>query len=100
MSLNRRNLMKVGAALSLGILAKSLGVSLAASNPVPESSGIQKITKTDEEWKALLTPEQYQVLRHEGRSGRSPMNIMTVKPKAPTNVQAVRWRSVFLRDEI
>lgn len=58
--------MKVGLALGLGILAKSLNVSLAASNPVPENSDIQKITKTDEEWKALLTPEQYQVLRHEG----------------------------------
>ena len=30
MSMNRRNLMKVGAALSLGILAKSLGVSLGS----------------------------------------------------------------------
>ncbi len=58
--------MKVGAALGLGILAKSLGVSLAASNPAPENPGIQKVTKTDEEWKALLTPEQYQVLRQEG----------------------------------
>ena len=58
--------MKVGVALGLGVLAKSLGVSLAASNPLPENSDIQKITKTDEEWKALLTPEQYQVLRHEG----------------------------------
>ena len=58
--------MKVGVALSLGVLAKSLGVSLAASNPLPENSDIQKVTKTDEEWKALLTPEQYQVLRQEG----------------------------------
>ena len=58
--------MKVGVALGLGVLAKSLSVSLAASNSVPEHSDIQKITKTDEEWKALLTPEQYQVLRKEG----------------------------------
>jgi len=58
--------MKVGVALGLGVLAKSLSVSMAASNPVPEHSGIQKISKTDEEWKALLTPEQYQVLRKEG----------------------------------
>ncbi len=57
--------MKVGAALSLGLLAKSLGVSLAAGNPARERNGIQKITKTDEEWKALLTEMQYQVLRHE-----------------------------------
>ncbi|MGH7164364.1 MAG: peptide-methionine (R)-S-oxide reductase MsrB [Nitrospiraceae bacterium] len=27
---------------------------------------IVKITKTDEEWRKLLTPEQYQVLRKEG----------------------------------
>ena len=57
--------MKVGVALSLGVLAKSLGVSLAASIPMPENSDIPKITKTDEEWKVLLTPMQYQVLRHE-----------------------------------
>jgi peptide-methionine (R)-S-oxide reductase len=24
------------------------------------------VTKTDEEWRHLLTPDQYQVLRHEG----------------------------------
>ncbi len=58
--------MKVSVALGLGVLAKSLGVSLAAPNPTPEQSKIEKITKTDEEWKAQLTPEQYQVLRHEG----------------------------------
>ena len=37
--------MKVGAALGLGILAKSLGVSLAASSPAPENSDIQKVIK-------------------------------------------------------
>jgi peptide-methionine (R)-S-oxide reductase len=37
---------------------------------------IEKIVKTDDEWKKLLTPEQYNVLRKEGteRSFTSPLN--------------------------
>ena len=27
---------------------------------------VEKITKTDVEWKALLTPEQYRILRRHG----------------------------------
>jgi hypothetical protein len=57
--------MKVGMALGFGVLAKSLGVSLAAPNPSAGGEDITKITKTDVEWKALLTPMQYRVLRHE-----------------------------------
>jgi peptide-methionine (R)-S-oxide reductase len=40
-------------------------VSLAAPNPSNGGSEIAKITKTDDEWKALLPPMQYRVLRHE-----------------------------------
>ena len=37
---------------------------------------LQKITKTDVEWRAELTPEQYRVLREHGteRAGTSPLN--------------------------
>ena len=62
--------MKVGVALGFGVLAKSLSLSLAAPNPSTGgsdiASDITKITKTDEEWKALLSPMQYRVLRQEG----------------------------------
>ena len=66
-----------------GVLATLLG---AAALPIAEEAAgqkasapapkIEKITKTDEEWRKLLTPEQYQVLRKEGteRAGTSPLN--------------------------
>lgn len=45
------------------------GAALAAE-------AIQKITKTDKEWKAMLSDEQYNVLREEGteRPFSSPLN--------------------------
>jgi len=60
----------------LAILAAACWQGAAADNrntaksqgaKVNETTGaIVKITKTDEEWKKLLTPEQYQVLRKHG----------------------------------
>jgi peptide-methionine (R)-S-oxide reductase len=40
------------------------GKSLAADDAA--AATIEKVTKSDEEWKAALTPQQYDVLRHEG----------------------------------
>ncbi len=60
--MNRRTLLKTGAVLGVGMVAKALGFLPAMAK---EPGGKFEITKTDEEWRAILTPEQYQVLRQE-----------------------------------
>ena len=52
------------------------GVSPNQHGEGTTSKGIKKVTKTDAEWKAQLTPEQYDVLRHEGTeyAYSSPLN--------------------------
>jgi peptide-methionine (R)-S-oxide reductase len=50
------------------VLALALGLSIAGMPPAEaaKQDKVEKIVKSDEEWKKLLTPEQYQVLRKEG----------------------------------
>jgi len=37
-----------------------------STNDQPPQANPQQVTKTDEEWRKILTPEQYQVLRQAG----------------------------------
>lgn len=55
-------------------------VSDAGSSGVPADAGTAtecEIVRSNEEWKAILTPEQYRVLRRHGteRAGSSPLNF-------------------------
>ncbi|MCY4595848.1 MAG: peptide-methionine (R)-S-oxide reductase MsrB [Bryobacterales bacterium] len=56
--------------LLLGTTAGAFAIAADRSTPTFE------IMRTDEEWKKILTPEQYYVLRREGteRAGTSPLN--------------------------
>jgi peptide-methionine (R)-S-oxide reductase len=50
-----------------------------AAGPVLAAEHIEKISRTDADWKALLTAEQYDILRQEGteRPFASPLNHET-----------------------
>ncbi len=60
--MERRTLLKTAMVVSLGLFANRLGVW-----PVAAKEGrIVKVTKTNDEWKKLLTQDQHYVLRQEG----------------------------------
>jgi peptide-methionine (R)-S-oxide reductase len=63
-------------ALALVLAGLALAAGPAQAPPKGHNAVIEKIVKTDAEWKKLLTPEQYNVLRKEGteRAFTSPLN--------------------------
>jgi peptide-methionine (R)-S-oxide reductase len=69
----RRHLLWTAGAGTAAALAASLFPRTA---PAAASSEIFEVSYTDAEWRARLTPEQYQILRKEGteRAGTSPLN--------------------------
>jgi peptide-methionine (R)-S-oxide reductase len=75
--MNRRSF--ISSAVALGAftaLARIEAVARPIFEVAAKGEGIKKIVKTDAEWKSLLTPEQYNVLRQKGTEApySSPLN--------------------------
>jgi peptide-methionine (R)-S-oxide reductase len=70
--LSRRNLALAG----ISAVAAAAVARLAAGGAHATDTKAFEVTKTDEEWKKLLTPEQYYVLRKHGteRAFTSPLD--------------------------
>lgn len=71
---NRRNVLKLGVGIGIAVAALLAAMPWRARPAAPEAAF--KVTRTDTEWKKLLTPQQYAVLRSNGteRSYSSPLN--------------------------
>lgn len=65
-------------ALLTGLLASASFVPLIVRQG-QAASGVFEITRSDAEWRAMLTPLQYKVMRREGteRAGTSPLDKNT-----------------------
>src|SRR6185295_17294672 len=68
--MTRRNMFLGG----VGALAAIAGLRWSATDAAPAAKF--EIEKSDEEWRRLLTPAQYDILRKHGteRAGTSPLN--------------------------
>lgn len=70
--ITRRTFFLTGTAVAGGAMA----MNWFGAQPKAAPQKTFEVTKTDEEWKKLLAPEQYQVLRKHGteRAGSSPLD--------------------------
>lgn len=75
--MKRRNLLLGGAGLATVLAGGSAGWLMRMTSPSRASpEGNFEVTRTEAEWRSLLTPEQYAVLREEAteRAFTSPLN--------------------------
>ena len=82
-SVNKRLLISLAVAIAAVAMVTALPLRFSPSQDAVSKgqaksklNGVQKVNKTDEEWKQILTPEQYRVMREKGTEMpfTSPLN--------------------------
>lgn len=64
--MTRRTVLQLGAIVGFGVLAGTVGLRPAHDKHDKEGKMTYQVVKSDSEWQAILTPDQYRVLRQEG----------------------------------
>jgi peptide-methionine (R)-S-oxide reductase len=65
----------------LGLILSALFVRKGVSGSEMTDPKIEKIHKSEDEWKAVLTPEQFRVLREEGTEPPRSSPLLKIKEK-------------------
>jgi peptide-methionine (R)-S-oxide reductase len=75
-AMNRRRFLTRTLAAVAGVAALPKPLFAAAQAPATPGTKIDKVVRTEDEWRKLLTPTQFDVLRREGteRPFTSPLN--------------------------
>ena len=64
--MKRRNFLALGAGLAAWEVTRRVAAEDKTMAATPTTTGIEKVVHTDEEWKKLLSPDAYYVLRKHG----------------------------------
>jgi peptide-methionine (R)-S-oxide reductase len=73
---SRREFSKLGLAIAGGLATFKATSDYITPSAADDTTERFEVMKTEEEWKKILTPEQFQVLRKQGteRAGTSPLD--------------------------
>jgi len=74
--MNRRHFLSRTLVAAAGVAMLRQSMAVAAQGPAVPGAKIDKVVKTEDEWRKLLTPAQFSVLRQEGTEApfTSPLN--------------------------